>query len=204
MMSSSPAPAPSSGSSRPRKPPSVTPNTFRRFFTPRPYPRISSNRLLFGRRPLRDITRRANNRNGAARAQGSSAVDPFPDIGSNQSQDVSSTTVGSGGGGSGGHRTKRRKTSHTPGYGLRTPPVSATQTPTRTATTDDTHNTQDSPSANQDTTLQHLSDQESDDMPAISEIARYNEQARSVRLLQRELGDEWNNFMPAVETPGKS
>ncbi|KAI9885782.1 MAG: hypothetical protein M1823_002411 [Watsoniomyces obsoletus] len=219
VMSSSPAPAPSIGNStRPRRPPTVTPNTFRRFFTPRPYP-TTSNRLLFGRRPLREITRRANNRNGAAGHQNTGAVNPFPDIGSNEAQNGSSgnsvggVVVGGGEGGSGGGRRKRRKTSHMPGSGLHTPPVSVTQTPARptTATTShDTHTTtQLSPFATQDTTLQQLSDQESDESeesddmaPKIREISRLNEEDGSVGLLHRELGVHMSNSAPPVERPG--
>ena len=66
--------------SRARKPPSVTPRTFRRFFTPRSS-LTRSGGVSSARRALRDITTPASNRGGSdAAARHSAGLTPFPDI----------------------------------------------------------------------------------------------------------------------------
>ena len=63
---------------RSRKPPSVTPRTFRRFFTPRSS-LGGSREASSSRHALRDITNPVNNGN-AARHRSSAALEPFSDI----------------------------------------------------------------------------------------------------------------------------
>lgn len=75
--SSSQGPASSGGQSeKPRKPPSVTPNTFRRFFTPRQ----SAPTLSSARKAFQDITFPANNRTQRRPRRDGDALEPFPDI----------------------------------------------------------------------------------------------------------------------------
>ncbi|KAI9754903.1 MAG: hypothetical protein M4579_004503 [Chaenotheca gracillima] len=66
-------------SSKPRKHPSVTPNTFRRFFTPRSS--LSRRRPnSSARQALRDITTPSNNRSQGSSQRRLTTEEPFPDI----------------------------------------------------------------------------------------------------------------------------
>ena len=110
-MSSPPPPASSQSSdgdkrTKPKKPPAVTPRSFRRFFTPR------SSRTSLGcsasRQALRDITSPALNRNEVAYTKGSESYVSFGDllILNDEREDADNSSC-----------AKRRKTSRRPSSG---------------------------------------------------------------------------------------
>lgn len=102
--SSSPCGPASSGSrsDKPRKPPSVTPRSFRRFFTPRSLMR-TRQKVSSARRAFQDITHPANNRSRMKQHEDGNVLEPFADI--NPGRDENATTI---------TRGKRRKTLHFP------------------------------------------------------------------------------------------
>lgn len=96
-------PASSGGrSDRPRKPPSITPRTFRRFFTPRSVMRTRQI-MSSARRAFQDITLPANNRSRMRGHGDGNVLEPFADINVLRDENGSTTVQG-----------KRRKTLHYP------------------------------------------------------------------------------------------
>ncbi|KAF1847167.1 WD repeat-containing protein-like protein [Cucurbitaria berberidis CBS 394.84] len=89
--SSPPAPAATTGSRKPKRPPPITPKRFTRFFTPRNSKNVSSHTSLSASgRQLQDITRAAINRNATQRSTPRKTVN-FVDI-ENQMQTPQSSS----------------------------------------------------------------------------------------------------------------
>ncbi|KAI9793893.1 MAG: hypothetical protein M1816_007145 [Peltula sp. TS41687] len=103
--SSSPCGPVSSGvqSDKPRKPPSVTPRTFRRFFTPRSMMRTRQKTMSSARRAFQDITDPANNRSRTRQREDGNVLEPFADINTGKDENTFTNVRG-----------KRRKTLHFP------------------------------------------------------------------------------------------
>ena len=97
-------------STKPNKRPSVTPNTFRRFFTPRSSMRPTSG----ARRALQDITRPANNRRQMSSSKGRNVLEPFQDVVTRGDENIDAITTVQG---------KRRKILHLQGSASRGQPL---------------------------------------------------------------------------------
>ena len=207
VLPSSPPALPSSGG-RPRKPPSVTPNTFRRFFTPRRTVR-PPQRLLFARWPLGDITARppTTNRSRKGRNYSEYASQPATDAADSVSGDEAPlSTQGPG---------KRRKTSHHPDPNPHTPPQSEDQLGDPVALVEDGDNgpTLDRPGSPEIETEEDSEDpsdlewdnEDSDDDDAPAPFVHgLNQSAAGTRLFHRSLGMTRSNRPPPCDRASRS
>lgn len=161
-------------SGRPKKHPSVTPNSFRRFFTPRSLLR-KTKRVSGARRALQEIT---NSRNERKCAGASHAFEPFPDIKANEDENADAATAPLG---------KRRKVYHS----FEPPSSSISEAVTQSAQ----DCTEFPIGSSQKTALlspvifeDECEDEDPIEPPQLRRVQRYNGRSVGARILQQSLG----------------
>ena len=138
-------------SNRPKKRATLTPNTFRRFFTPRSASRAFQN-LTPSRQALLDITRRTENGNSMSGNEGSNVLQPAPDLeGDTVDQENASEDFGG---------NKRRKILHPLDTGLMTPETGSSSASPPSSSQGQTSVQMTGPAANESTEAQETTQDE--------------------------------------------